>query len=301
MSQYPYPPGSGAVSGAGTGLSDDSLTVSEPGADSAYATSGAVATGPTTTSTSTGSTTDVAKDEAAGVGATAAAAGRQVAGTAKEQAGEVMHEARDQARSLMDSTRTEVNDQASTQQRRAAVGLRSLSDELRSMASSQREPGIATDLAHQAADKTGALATWLQDREPGDVLHELSSFARRRPGTFLALAAGAGVVAGRLTRGIAAGAPAQGSSTRGGTTSGRHLADTGTTSTRPFSRPTATESAAPTGSTTAGAGYTAPAGSDTASRLPGADPTTDPVMPGMGTTGLGVGDTGASPGNDVTR
>lgn len=300
MSQYPYPPGPGAGSAAGTGLSDDSLTVSEPGADSAYATSGA-AVGPTTASTSSGSATRVAKDEAAGVGSAATAAGKQVAGTAKEQAGEVMHEARDQARSLLDTTRDEVNSQASTQQHRAAESLRSLSDELRSMASSQQEPGMATDLAHQAADKAGALAMWLQDREPGDILHEVSGFARRRPGTFLALAAGAGVVAGRLTRGMAAGASHQGSGT-GGTASGRHLADSSSTTTRPFTRSDATGDMGTSGGyTSARAGYSTSAGRNTGSRLPDADPTTEPVMPGMGTTGLGAGDTDASPGNDVTR
>jgi hypothetical protein len=273
--------------------------VTEPGADSAYASSGSLATG---TTAPTSSTSDVVKNEAAGVGSTAADAGKQVAGTAKEQAGEVAHEARDQARSLMDTTRTEVNEQASTQQRRAADGLRSLSDELRSMASSQQEPGLATDLAHQAADKAGTLATWLQDREPGDVLHELSSFARRRPGTFLALAAGAGVVAGRLTRGMAAGAPSPGSRT-GGTSSGRHLAEPGSTTTRPFTRSGSVSGLGTTdsGYSSAGAGHSTPAGRDTSTRLPTADPMADPLTPGMGTTGLGVGDTDASPGNDVTR
>jgi len=36
------------------------------------------------------------------------------------------------------------------------------------------------------------------------VLEDVKSFARRRPGAFLALAAGAGLIAGRLTRGLAA-------------------------------------------------------------------------------------------------
>ena len=172
MSSYPYPPDPPTGSGAGTGLSDDALSVTEPGADS-YRSSGSIATGPTTSSTSSSSTTDVAK----------------------EQAGEVMSEARDQARTLFDRTRSEMGSQAASQQKRAAESLRSLSGELRSMAGSQQESGMATGLAQQAADKAGQLASWLQDREPGDLLDEVSSFARRRPGAFLALAAGAGVIA----------------------------------------------------------------------------------------------------------
>ena len=40
------------------------------------------------------------------------------------------------------------------------------------------------------------------DRKPGQVVDEMQSFARRKPALFLALAAGAGLVAGRLTRGL---------------------------------------------------------------------------------------------------
>jgi hypothetical protein len=192
-----------------------------------------------------------------------------------------MSEAKDQARSLLDRTRGEMTDQATTQQQRAAESLRSLSSELQSMASSQQEPGMATDLAHQAADKAGALASWLENREPGDVLHEVTMFARRRPGMFLALAAGAGVVAGRLTRGMTAGPPSQSHGT--GSPSGRHLSDgdhgTATSSTRPFTR------------TSAGTG---------APGAPDAD-LTPPMTssPGLGASGMPARDTG-SYGNDVT-
>jgi hypothetical protein len=147
---------------------------------------------------------------------------------------------------------------------------------------------MATDLAQQAADRAGQLASWLQDREPGDLLDEVSRFARRRPGMFLALAAGAGVIAGRLTRSMAAGAPSgPDTSAWSGATSGRHMADTTTsvegTGTRPFTRPTT------------GAAY------------PTADPLTTGTL-GAATTGADYGDTdlgaagtGLPPGNDVTR
>ncbi|TLM80215.1 hypothetical protein FDW83_19020, partial [Pseudarthrobacter sp. NamE2] len=51
-----------------------------------------------------------------------------------------------------------------------------------------------------------SVASWLENKQPGDLLNEVQRFARNRPGTFLLLAAGAGVLAGRLTRGLTAGA-----------------------------------------------------------------------------------------------
>jgi hypothetical protein len=48
------------------------------------------------------------------------------------------------------------------------------------------------------------LADWLDGREPGQLLDEARNFARRRPGVFLVGALAAGVVAGRMTRGVVA-------------------------------------------------------------------------------------------------
>jgi len=46
------------------------------------------------------------------------------------------------------------------------------------------------------------VADWLSEREPADLLEEARSLARRRPGAFLVGAALAGVIIGRLTRGV---------------------------------------------------------------------------------------------------
>lgn len=75
------------------------------------------------------------------------------------------------------------------------------------MAMASDQPGVASDLVRKAAERSSAVASWLDGRDPGSVLDEAKSFARKRPGTFLLLAAGAGVVAGRLARGLSAGAP----------------------------------------------------------------------------------------------
>ena len=68
------------------------------------------------------------------------------------------------------------------------------------MASSSQESGPLTDLAHQASQKGGEIAHWLEDREPADVVEAVRSYARRRPVTFLVLCGVAGVLAGRFTR-----------------------------------------------------------------------------------------------------
>ena len=90
------------------------------------------------------------------------------------------------------------------QQQRVASGLKSVGDQLRAMAEGSSEQGPATDIAHQAADKVHQLAEFFQNRDPGSVLDEVRSFARKQPGTFLAISLGAGILAGRLARGLSA-------------------------------------------------------------------------------------------------
>lgn len=241
-------------------------------------------------------------------------AGREVAQDAKEKARDVAHEATDRARGLVGQTRTELSDQARTQQERLAGGLRSLGDELRQMADGTEDPGYATDLVRRAGDATGQVAQWFEDREPASVLHEVESFARRRPGTFLLLAAGAGLLVGRLVRGMKD-APDTGSdraqdggtgSTSGSTTSatrGAHAAPLGTTtgSTGGSTTATTTGTTGTTGvpGTTGGAGTGAPdigtAGAypglandrlahdpDVPTSAEGVPPTYPPTTPGSG-------------------
>lgn len=156
------------------------------------------------------STTDVAKEQAGRVGQKATEAGGQVAQTTKEQAQNVVGEAKQQARDLAGEARTQVRDQAGTQRDRAVQGLRSLGDELDQMSQQGGQSGIATEVARQLSTRTRDLATHLERHEPSDLLDQLRSYARRRPVVFLAGAALAGVVAGRLTKSLAAGPPDNG-------------------------------------------------------------------------------------------
>ena len=176
-----------------------------------------------TAGSSSPSTTDVAKGEARNVGQTAAQAGSQVASTAADQAKTVAHETKRQAQDLLNQGRSQVRQQAVSQQQKAAQGLSSVAQELRGLAngSSQGAPGPARDLLEQASDKVDDFATWLQNREPADLLEEVRSFARRKPGAFLLGAALAGVLAGRLTSGVKAAHTDSGSST-GAASGGQH-------------------------------------------------------------------------------
>lgn len=161
----------------------------------------------TGTSTGTSSKKDAAKGEASEVKQQAAASAQNVTETAKAEAANVAGEVKSNAKDLINQARTDLTAQAGTQQQKAAQGLRSISDELHTMANSSDQPGVASDLIRQAAERSSSVATWLDNRDPGSLLNEVKSFARQRPGTFLLAAAGAGILAGRLSRSLSAGAP----------------------------------------------------------------------------------------------
>lgn len=144
------------------------------------------------TSGDQGSTAQQAKNQAG-----------NVASTAGDQAKNVAGEAKTQARNLMNQTQDQVRVQAGEQKTKAAGGIRSVADQLRNVADGNvdgQQQSMVTDLARQASDKAQELASWLESREPGDLVNDLRDLARRKPGAFLLGAAAAGVLAGRLTR-----------------------------------------------------------------------------------------------------
>ncbi|ROT32323.1 hypothetical protein [Micromonospora sp. HM5-17] len=160
-----------------------------------------------------GSKTQVARQGAAETGQRISQAGSGLAHSAADRGRGIAREAGQQAQNLMGQAAAQLREQAGAQQQRAADGLRSLGDQLRAMSDRTDQPGLATDLVRQAADRVQQAAQWLDQREPGMVLEEVREYARRRPGIFLAGAALAGVIAGRLTRsggGMPGGAGAEG-------------------------------------------------------------------------------------------
>lgn len=167
------------------------------------------------------STTSVARDEAANVGRSAGEAGGRVAQTAADQAREVVSETARQARDLAGEAGGHARDQAYVQQQRAAHQLRSVADELQEMAAKGGQSGVATEVAQQAAERIHGAASWLEQREPADLLQAVRDFARRRPGVFLAGAVAAGLAAGRLTRGMTDAARSSGQNSGGQNSGGQ--------------------------------------------------------------------------------
>lgn len=154
-----------------------------------------------TSTTPTGSTQETAQQQAGRVRDDTAQAGHHVSDVARQEAHNVGAEAGRQAKDLWHQTRSELNDHAAEQQHRASQTLHQLGDDLTAMADGSQEQGIAADLVRRASGRAHDAAGWL-DRDPQGLLEEVKGFARRRPGTFLAVAAGIGFVAARMGRGV---------------------------------------------------------------------------------------------------
>ncbi|GEL97476.1 hypothetical protein [Cellulomonas terrae] len=148
------------------------------------------------------STADAAKEQAGALKDKAAGAGGHLIDEAKGEAAAVTQEARRQLGDLWSQARSEVAEQAGTQQSRIAAGLTTVGTQFSQMASAPTEQNLATDVVREVGQRVDSLGRWLDSHGPDEVLDEVRSFARRRPGTFLLIAAGAGVVLGRLTRGL---------------------------------------------------------------------------------------------------
>lgn len=145
--------------------------------------------------------------------ATAKSEASSVASTAKEEAGAVMAEGRTQAQAVaedakrqatrvVEESREQLRAQAEQQTQRLASSVRDVGQQLQGVTRGQAPQGIVADLATQASDLATQLADKLEQRRPEELLDEVRSFARRRPGAFLVGALGAGFVAGRLIKAV---------------------------------------------------------------------------------------------------
>jgi hypothetical protein len=228
----------------------------------------------------TASKKEAAREGALDTAQQAADSAHTVAQTAKSEAAGITAEAKSEAANLLSEAKSQLSGQASSQQRKAASGLRSLSDQLHAMSQASDQPGAAANLVRQAAEQSGTVAAWLDRGDPASLLEDVASFARRRPGAFLLLAAGAGVLTGRLTRGLGAGAGQQ--------EGGRHRAPT-----PPAGFDAAAGSAVPPpevdlpGAGTASGSYVPPAGAPV--------PPPPVGLPGPGATTAGFGGAVPSP------
>ncbi|WP_146247538.1 hypothetical protein [Curtobacterium sp. MCLR17_040] len=146
---------------------------------------------------------DAAKGAAQDVAGDAKEKAANVAGTAKEQASKVASEATEHAKQLYGQASENLKQQAGEQQQRAAGGLRSLGEQLGRMAENDDEQGVASKVVRDLSGRATSAAGFLENRDPGSLLDEVKNFAAKRPGTFIAIAAGAGLLAGRLTKALA--------------------------------------------------------------------------------------------------
>lgn len=144
------------------------------------------------------------KDKASQSAEAGKQAASEVASTAAEKAKDVAQETKAQARNVLGQAQDQLKQQTQAQHGNLVNNLRSLADQLSSMAQGSEQSGYATDLVGQAADRAHGAASWLDAREPAQLVDEARRFARQKPGSFILGALAAGVVAGRLTRGVVA-------------------------------------------------------------------------------------------------
>jgi len=124
-----------------------------------------------------------------------------VAQEAGDQAREVAGKAKDQARDFVDQASSEVRARADEQAQRAAAGLEQLASRVQALVAGRPEDaGPLRDYATEIGQRTQRAADQLRTRGADGVLDDVRSFARRRPGAFLAGAAVAGFMVGRLVR-----------------------------------------------------------------------------------------------------
>lgn len=145
-----------------------------------------------------------AKEAAAQVAGHGQQAAADVARTGQQAAGQVAGEAKKQASDLLGKTRAEVREQVETGRTSAVSSLRDLGDQLAAMTDDVDQDGTAIEAASTARDRVRGAADWLEARDPDQILEQVRRVGRERPGVFLLTAAVAGVVAGRLTRGVVA-------------------------------------------------------------------------------------------------
>lgn len=149
-------------------------------------------------------TADVAKDEGRRLQGEAGAAAQHVSSTAQHEAGKVAEEAKQQASNLWRQLQRDAGDQASHQQDRAAKSVRAVSDDLAGLRRGEEpKDAVTRDLLSMADERVSAIADRLENSSPQDLVQDVRRFASTRPFAFLAIAAGVGLIAGRVTRGLA--------------------------------------------------------------------------------------------------
>ena len=168
-------------------------------------TGAAAGTAPDTGESSVSRMADTAKTEASNVASTATGGAHDVASEASTQAKAVAGEAKQQFDQLVSQSREELRQQAEQRTSQAAGQLRTLSQQFTALVEGRPEAaGPLVGYVNELQGQVRALASRMEQGGPQGVVDDVTRFARRRPGTFLAGAAGIGFVVGRLVRAGAA-------------------------------------------------------------------------------------------------
>ena len=131
----------------------------------------------------------------------AAVSGRRVKDTAKDQAVAATDEAKHQTKDLLAQLKDDVQSYVGPQQERLASTVRSVSDEVNAISQGKKpETDYVSGLLGSVSGTVDSFASSLENKDAQDLLGDVRRFAARRPGTFLAIAAGIGLLAGRATR-----------------------------------------------------------------------------------------------------
>jgi glucan phosphorylase len=117
---------------------------------------------------------------------------------AQEVAGEAQEKARDAAGKAQENVRQQV-DQRSTEAGEKVTGT---AQDLRSVGEELRKQGKDTPakLADQAAEQTEKVGSYLKEKGPDEMLHDVEDFGRQRPWAVLAGGLALGVVAARFLK-----------------------------------------------------------------------------------------------------
>ena len=142
-----------------------------------------------------------ATEQAGELGGTVKEQAAEVASTARDHAADMVGTARNEAAEVLDRGRQAVEREARDRTDEFARSVRRIGNGLDALADGRPEAaGPVAGYARDAAQRVDQLAQRLETRGYDGVVQDLSSFARRRPGVFLASAGLLGFAVGRIIR-----------------------------------------------------------------------------------------------------
>jgi hypothetical protein len=161
--------------------------------------------------------THTATEQASEVGGAVREQAAEVATTARDHAADVMGNAKNEGQQVVERTRQAMEQEARQRTDELARSARRMGDGLVALAEGRPEDaGPVAGYARDAARRVDQFAERLESRGYDGVVADLSSFARRRPGVFLASAGLLGFAVGRVIRSGGASSNGSGGSRPGG-------------------------------------------------------------------------------------